>query len=144
MSNTSSCTIGLRYLLRGISRKVAVNHVIAYCPELIQYPEQAVLSPVLYMFYNKSRIVSFYDKQNFGDRLSKLTADVVCLRGTFMCNSVLTTLNEDSCWNYEEFLSAAFPFFPIPYLFCQIATGRQKNISQRLVFFSLQLNCSEF
>jgi hypothetical protein len=82
-------------------------------------------------------------KQNFGDALPKLTADVVCLRGTFMCNGIFTTLNKDSCWNYEEFLSAAFPFFPIPYLFCQIATGRQQHIFQKLVSLSLYLNSNE-
>ena len=137
LKNSTSCTMGLRHLLLGSFRKDAVNHIVTYCPDSIQYPEQSVLSPVLKMFYNKSRIVSFYDKQNFKDKLPKFTADVFCLRGTFMCNGIPTTLNKDVCWNYEEFLSfAAFPFFPIPYLFCQMAKDQEENIFSQSVFLT--------
>jgi hypothetical protein len=136
LRNSTSCTLALRHLLAGTLRKDAVNHTATYCPDLIQYPERSVLSPVLKLFYNKSRIVSFYDKQNFGDKLPKLTADVFCVGGTFMCTSISTTLNDDVCWNYEEFLRfVALPFFAIPFLFCQMAKDRD-NILQRSVFLT--------
>jgi hypothetical protein len=135
LKNSTSCTIGLRHLLIGSSRKDAVKHIDTYCPDSIRYPEQSVVSPVLKMFYNKSRIVSFYDKQNFQDGLSKLTADVFCLQGRFMCNGTLTMLNTDNCWTSEVYPSfTTLLIFPIPDLFCQIAKYRQQSILQRSVF----------
>ncbi|CAF4326295.1 unnamed protein product, partial [Adineta steineri] len=76
LRNSTSCLLGLRYLLVGTQRKESWNHIIIYCPDLIQYPEQPVLSPVLKMFYNKSRIVSFYAEQNFGLVTLKRTPDL--------------------------------------------------------------------
>ncbi|CAF1442230.1 unnamed protein product [Adineta steineri] len=64
LQNSTSCSLCLRHLLVGSQRKVSWNHIIIYCHDFIQYPEQPVLSPVLKMFYNKSRIVSFYAGQN--------------------------------------------------------------------------------
>ena len=134
LKNSTSCTIGLRYLLAGLSRKEALDHIVAYCSELIEYPEQSVISPVLKLFYNKSRIVTFYANQNFKDSLSKVTADVFCLHGTFMCNGILSTLSNDNCWDFNVLLSyTALPFFSISYLFCETAREQQQNNLQRSV-----------
>ncbi|CAF4195689.1 unnamed protein product, partial [Adineta steineri] len=113
LQNSTSCSLGLRYLLIGYQRKQSWNHIVTYCPAFIQYPEQPVLSPVLKMFYNISRIVSFYAGQNFGLALPKQTPDLVCLNGTFICNGTLITSTNGTCWSFENYLSFAnLPFFP--------------------------------
>ncbi|CAF4093060.1 unnamed protein product [Adineta steineri] len=118
LQNSTSCSLGLRHLLVGSQRKISWNHIITYCLDFIQYPEQPVLSPVLKMFYNKSRIVSFYAAQNFGLPLLKRTPDLICLNGTFICNGTLITSTNGTCWSFERYLSFAdLPFFPFSYLF---------------------------
>ena len=127
----SSCQFALRQLLIGQSRKVAWTDVINRCPDLIQYPEQYILSPVITMFFNKSRIVSFYDvkKQNFNHHLPKTTPDLVCFSGTLRCNGVLTNLSRQHCITYEKFEAlSSYPFNPVSFLFCQLAkTDVQQN-----------------
>lgn len=126
-----SCQSALRRLLVGQSRKVALSDIIERCPDLIQYPEQHILSPVITMFFNKSRIVSFYDvhKQNFYDHLPKTTPDIVCFNGALHCNGIRRNLSRKHCINYEEFEAlASYPFYPVSFLFCQLAkTGFQQN-----------------
>ncbi len=141
LSNSSWCAHNLRLLLFGTTRKRALIEIIDHCPNLIQYPEQSILAPVIKMFFNKSRIVSFYDfdRQNFGEKLPKTTPDLVCLNGSFICNGIRTWLDLDhnDCMNYDEFEAlSSYSFFPIFYLFCQIASTadvRQLTISDRLV-----------
>ncbi|CAF4093851.1 unnamed protein product [Adineta steineri] len=150
LQNSTSCSLGLRYLLIGYQRKQSWNHIVTYCPAFIQYPEQPVLSPVLKMFYNISRIVSFYAGQNFGLALPKRTPDLVCLNGTFICNGTLITSTNGTCWSFENYLSFAnLPFFPFSYLFCQMVENQlQNNLlrenSQPLIMNSKSFICNEF
>ncbi|CAF3980544.1 unnamed protein product, partial [Adineta steineri] len=150
LQNSTSCSLGLRSLLVGSQRKESWNHIIIYCPDLIQYPEQPVLSPVLKMFYSKSRIVSFYAEQNFGLVTLKRTPDLVCLNGTFICNGTLITSTNGTCWSFENYLSFAdLPFFPFSYLFCQMVKNQLRNnlsreYSQPLIINSQSFVCDEF
>ncbi|CAF4022098.1 unnamed protein product, partial [Adineta steineri] len=150
LQNSTSCSLGLRYLLIGSQRKISWHQIITYCPDFIQYPEQSVLSPVLKMFYNKSRIVSFYTGQNFGLALPKQTPDVVCLNGTFICNGTLITSANGTCWSFESYLLFAdLPFFPFSYLFCQMVKNQLQNnlsrqYSQPLIINSQSFICDEF
>ena len=138
-SNISLCVFNLKSLLRGMSRKRSRDAIIEHCPDLIQNPEQAILSPVVQMFFNKSRLVSFYNssKPNFHENLPKTSADLFCLNGSLLCNGTQTSLRRKYCWSIDEFEALdLYPFFPIPYLFCQAALGidtRQTAPVKRLV-----------
>ncbi|CAF0946886.1 unnamed protein product [Adineta steineri] len=145
LQNSTSCSLGLRYLLVGSDRKKAWNHIITYCPDFIQYPEQPVLSPVLNMFYNKSFIISFYAGQNFALALPKRKPDIVCLNGTFICNGTLITSTNGTCWSFEHYLSFAdLPFFPFSYLFCQMVKNQLQNNLSREFFQPLIMNSQSF
>ncbi|CAF4128023.1 unnamed protein product, partial [Adineta steineri] len=124
--NMSLCTTHLRNLLRGYQRKPALLMIIDHCPDRIQYPEQSTLSPVLKMFFDKSRIVSFYNftVQNFDLNLPKVTADVVCFQGSMICNKIRQWVYHEHCMDFEQFQTLeSYPFFPISYLFCQAANS---------------------
>ncbi|CAF4127999.1 unnamed protein product, partial [Adineta steineri] len=124
LPNMSLCTYHLRMLLHGQQRKTAYLMIIDHCPDLIQYPEQPTLSPALKMFFNKSRIVSFYNLtlQNFYLNIQKLTADVVCFQGSLICKKIRQWFYHEHCMDFEQFQTLeSYPFFPISYLFCQAA-----------------------
>jgi hypothetical protein len=113
-SSISSCAEMLRRLLAGSSRKIALTHLIHNCSEIIQYPEQSILSPVLKTFYNKSLIIYFYKNHSFNEQLPKNVPDIACLNGSFMCNGTHTRLLEEHCVSYNEIEALALhSFLPI-------------------------------
>ena len=128
LSLNTSCSMSLRTILSGLSRGAALNYLANHCDELIQYPEQAILSPVLTMFYNKSSIILFYEKYGLRESLPKTTPDIICLNGSLMCNGTQISLHQVHCVNYDEFqMLASYPIFPIPNWFCQVATTQSQG-----------------
>ena len=139
---TSDCITSLRYLLIDHQRKDlneirarSFNNIIDRCPERIQYPEGTVLSPVLRMYYNKSWIREFYNGgQNFSRPMPR-KPHLFCLNGTMVCDGIWMTLAEELCFNQEDFQRlSSYPFFPVPYLFCEEA---QRTFSTRFLWKQL-------
>jgi hypothetical protein len=139
LTNTSDCLSSLRYLLIAVrkqpapsTREQSYNNIIDRCPDFIQYPEQAVLSPVLKMYYNKSWIREFYKTgQNFNRQMPR-KPHWFCLNGSMICNGIWITLRKDHCMDQDDFENlTSYPYFPIPNLFCQMAM-KQESL-ERLV-----------
>jgi hypothetical protein len=151
LTETSSCTISLRHLLHAEQsklsnkiREISINNIINHCPELIQYPEQAILSPVLKMFYNKSMIETFYQNRQNLNRQMPRRAHLYCLNGSMMCDEVWMTLQNDSCFSYQGFQNLTFyPYFPISHLFCQIA-AEQGSLKRLVLERSFLILCFFF
>jgi Cft2 family RNA processing exonuclease len=130
LSNTSTCLISLRYLLFVSGnqqevrqmRAIAISNIKDRCSEQLQYSERSVFSPILKMFYKKSRIVEFYtDQQNLTKQLLR-RPDLVCWSGSMVCHGIWMTLEKDHCMNCDDFQTlTSYPFFPITHLFCQNA-----------------------
>ncbi|CAF1208087.1 unnamed protein product, partial [Didymodactylos carnosus] len=142
LRNSSTCILSLRHLLNANqnklsnkTREIALNNIVDRCPELIQYPEQAIISPVLKMFYNRSLLETFYGSQQNFNRQIPRKPHLYCLNGSMACNGIWMTLEKDYCVLHEDFQKLiSFPYFPISYLFCQVA-ATQASL-ERLVNYS--------
>ena len=129
LTNTSDCISSLRHLLAANRRSpsneiraTSFRNMIALCPELIQYPEQTVLSPVLKMYYNRSRIEIFYGAGKSFHQQMPRKPHLFCLHGSMVCQSTWTTLKKDHCLSQDDFQKlTSSPFFPISHLFCRTA-----------------------
>ncbi|CAF1935185.1 unnamed protein product [Rotaria magnacalcarata] len=142
-SNISLCAEMLQRLLAGLSRKIALTHLIHNCSEIIQYPEQPILLPVLRTFYNKSLIISFYKNHSLNEQLPKTVPDIACLNGSIMCNGTHTRLLEEHCVNYNEIEALALhPFLPITDWFCQVARAQQQRTTSKNITILWQSNTS--
>jgi hypothetical protein len=137
LSNASSCLLTLRHAIlsylnkkSNIQGKLISENIIERCPDLIQYPETSVILSVVSMFYNKSRIVHFFQSKQYLIQKFPRNPHNVCLNGSMICNGIPMTLLKSHCISYEEFLllkSAAFS--PIPTIFCEIA-AQQMNLTR--------------
>jgi hypothetical protein len=147
LTSISDCMTSLRYLLfksqeklANETRLISFNNIIDRCPDLIQYPELAVLSPVLKTYYNKSWIKTFYESgQNFHHQMPR-KPHLFCLNGMMICNGIWMTLRRDYCMDQDDFQKlASYPYFPISHLFCQIAVEREsldRSVSKKRSFCS--------
>ncbi|CAF4178445.1 unnamed protein product, partial [Adineta steineri] len=103
LTNTSDCITSLRHMLMAelqkssnVTRQLALNNMINTCAELIPYPSTtSILSPVLVMFYNRTRFEIFYaSKQNFHQQMLR-KPHVYCLSGSMVCNNMLMKLSNN-------------------------------------------------
>ncbi|CAF1516012.1 unnamed protein product, partial [Adineta steineri] len=142
LTNTSDCITSLRHMLMAqsqkssnVTRQLALNNMINTCAELIQYPSTtSILSPVLGMFYNRTRFEMFYaSKQNFHQQMLR-KPHVYCLSGSMVCNNMLMKLSNEYCMNDDEFKNLTrFSFLPISHLFCQMAIEQAPMMNHTFV-----------
>ena len=63
LTMTSDCQLSLRHFLTTDREEVlhmSMENLRDNCPERIQYPQKAILSPILTMFYNRSQLEISY------------------------------------------------------------------------------------
>ena len=127
LTHISTCVRALRRVFLGESRKQALLLLNNSCPELIQYPEEPIFSSVLTMYHNKTRIMSYYNFhiQDFHQAIPTALPDLVCLKGSMLCNGTWVSLLEDYCVAYLQYQAlASYRIFPLNHWFCQIATAQ--------------------
>jgi hypothetical protein len=128
--NPESCSRYLRDALRGSSRKPAIDYLQANCPEIIQLPPgRSVLFSNLRLLYNVTVIIQFYIKSAYRILLPDPKPHLYCFHGSAQCHGSRVTLIREYCLDADAFeMLSNHTYFPLPFIFCQLA-ATQLNLS---------------
>ena len=121
--------MSLRHLLttdRPDICKMSIENILKICSEWIRYPEQAVLSPGLAMYYNRSQLEALCDNESHFFQNTSRRPHLYCLHGKVTCDGAAFVNNANYCMTYDEFhrLTLKYPFLPFSHLFCEIVANQ--------------------
>ena len=129
LTKTSSCAVSLRHLLtstRPEIRNISMENILQNCSEWIKYPEEAVLSPGLAMYYNRSQLETLYDIGSHSFQSTSRRPHLYCLHGKVTCDGASFVNHANYCITDDEFqrLTSKYPFLPFSHLFCEIVANQ--------------------
>ena len=126
-----------------------MQNIVKNCSEWIEYPEKAVLSPILATFYNRTEVELISRRGMSSIRSLSRKPHRYCLRGKLTCQGQLMSINKDHCMTNDEFedLFVRYPFFPLSDLFCELVSKSNSSIvrwafAEDLRFTDEMKNCS--
>ena len=152
LTTTSGCLLSLRHFLAADREEIlqmSMQNIVKNCSEWIEYPEKAVLSPILATFYNRTEVELISRRGMSSIRSLSRKPHRYCLRGKLTCQGQLISINKDHCMTNDEFedLFVRYPFFPLSDLFCELVSKSNSFIvrwafAEDLRFTDEMKNCS--